>query len=65
MLNENFRNVTFDERVKESCFQLGYEDPVVVQSMYIFKNPGIGGIGMCHTFIKEFLNKYPSDDLYL
>ncbi|KAF2879065.1 hypothetical protein ILUMI_27100 [Ignelater luminosus] len=58
VLNEDFRKVTFDERVKESCFQLGYEDPVVVQSMYIFKNPGIGGIVTPHQD-STFLNTEP------
>lgn len=46
-LNDTFRKFTFDERVKEVAFQLGFEAPAVVQSMYIFKNPGIGGEGMC------------------
>lgn len=41
--NKVFRKITFDERVKETCFQLGMDDPVIVQSMYIFKNPQIGG----------------------
>lgn len=44
-LNGTFRKITLDERVKEACFQLGYEDPAIVQSMYIFKNPGIGSEG--------------------
>lgn len=44
-LNPEFRKITFDERVKEACFQLGLVDPAVVQSMYIFKNPGIGSEG--------------------
>lgn len=44
-LNDTFRRITFDERVKEVVFQLGYEEPAVVQSMYIFKNPKIGGEG--------------------
>lgn len=46
--NNQFRKITFDERVKEACFQLGFADPAVVQSMYIFKNPGIGGIVTPH-----------------
>lgn len=44
-LNDTFRGVTFDERVKEVAFQLGFEEPAVVQSMYIFKNPKVGGEG--------------------
>jgi len=53
-LHPTFRKVTFCERVKEVCFQLGMEDPVVVQSMYIYKNPGIGSEVIPHqdaTFI--------------
>ncbi|XP_066157081.1 phytanoyl-CoA dioxygenase domain-containing protein 1-like [Euwallacea fornicatus] len=41
-LNPIFRRVTVSEKVKECAFQLGFEDPVIAQSMYIFKNPGIG-----------------------
>ncbi|XP_037082660.1 phytanoyl-CoA dioxygenase domain-containing protein 1-like [Pollicipes pollicipes] len=38
-----FRRVTFSERVR-ACFRaLGFAAPVVAQSMYIFKQPGIGG----------------------
>ncbi|XP_063240998.1 phytanoyl-CoA dioxygenase domain-containing protein 1 homolog isoform X2 [Bacillus rossius redtenbacheri] len=41
-LHPTFRQFTFCEKVKEACFRLGFEDPVIVQSMYIFKNPGTG-----------------------
>ncbi|KAF5289130.1 hypothetical protein FQR65_LT02019 [Abscondita terminalis] len=41
--NKIFRKITFDERVKETCFQFKMADPVILQSMYIFKNPQIGG----------------------
>ncbi|TGZ58413.1 Phytanoyl-CoA dioxygenase domain-containing protein 1-like protein [Temnothorax longispinosus] len=41
-LHPTFKKYTFDERVKEVAFQLDYEEPVVCQSMYIYKNPGIG-----------------------
>jgi len=40
---ETFKNVTFSDRVKEFCWQLGYKRPAIPQSMYIYKNPGIGG----------------------
>ncbi|XP_054273261.1 phytanoyl-CoA dioxygenase domain-containing protein 1 homolog isoform X2 [Macrosteles quadrilineatus] len=53
-LHPTFRKVTFCERVKEVCYQLGMEDPVVVQSMYIYKNPGIGSEVVPHqdsTFV--------------
>lgn len=38
-----FAKVTMSNRVKEVCWQLGFQTPAVAQSMYIFKNPGIGG----------------------
>ncbi|XP_035226695.1 phytanoyl-CoA dioxygenase domain-containing protein 1-like isoform X2 [Stegodyphus dumicola] len=41
--NSSFKKVTFDSKVKELLQQFGYKDPVVVQSMYIFKHPEIGG----------------------
>ncbi|PNF32040.1 Phytanoyl-CoA dioxygenase domain-containing protein 1 [Cryptotermes secundus] len=41
-LNPTFKKHTFSEKVKETCFQLGLVEPVIVQSMYIFKNPGVG-----------------------
>ncbi|XP_018044653.1 PREDICTED: phytanoyl-CoA dioxygenase-like [Atta colombica] len=41
-LHPTFKKFTFDERVKEIAFQLNYEEPMVCQSMYIYKNPGIG-----------------------
>lgn len=45
-LHPTFRKITFGEKVKEACFQLGMEDPVLVQSMYIYKNPGVGSEGI-------------------
>ncbi|XP_075229764.1 phytanoyl-CoA dioxygenase domain containing 1 isoform X2 [Lycorma delicatula] len=41
-LHPSFYNITFSEKVKETCFRLGMQEPLVVQSMYIYKNPGIG-----------------------
>lgn len=40
---EPFRGVTNSERVKEVCRALGLDTPAVAQSMYIYKNPGVGG----------------------
>lgn len=56
-LNGTFRTITLDERVKEVCFQLGYDDPAIVQSMYIFKNPGIGSEG---KIMMIFIRKSPT-----
>lgn len=43
--NETFKKITFSERIKEICWQLGFRHPAVPQSMYIYKNPGVGGEG--------------------
>ncbi|KAL1516624.1 hypothetical protein ABEB36_000510 [Hypothenemus hampei] len=48
VLNPVFRKVSLSEKVKECAFQLGYQDPAIVQSMYIFKNPGISSEVMSH-----------------
>lgn len=47
-LNPTFKKYTFCEKVKETCFQLGLVEPVIVQSMYIFKNPGVGSEVTAH-----------------
>lgn len=38
-----FKNVTHSPKVQELSRKLDFKQPVVVQSMYIFKQPGIGG----------------------
>ncbi|XP_064324937.1 phytanoyl-CoA dioxygenase domain-containing protein 1 isoform X2 [Phalacrocorax carbo] len=38
-----FKQITHSSKVQELGRKLGLEKPVVVQSMYIFKQPGIGG----------------------
>ncbi|XP_053552002.1 phytanoyl-CoA dioxygenase domain-containing protein 1 isoform X2 [Bombina bombina] len=38
-----FRHVTHSAKVQEIAHRLGLVKPVIVQSMYIFKQPGIGG----------------------
>uniref|UniRef100_A0A803V7I7 Phytanoyl-CoA dioxygenase domain-containing protein 1 n=1 Tax=Ficedula albicollis TaxID=59894 RepID=A0A803V7I7_FICAL len=38
-----FKQITHSPKVQELGRELGLERPVVVQSMYIFKQPGIGG----------------------
>ncbi|XP_043678788.1 phytanoyl-CoA dioxygenase domain-containing protein 1 homolog isoform X2 [Vespula pensylvanica] len=47
-LHPTFKKYTFDERVKEAAFQLDYIEPAVCQSMYIYKNPGIGSEVIMH-----------------
>ncbi|XP_036213417.2 uncharacterized protein Phyhd1 isoform X3 [Bactrocera oleae] len=43
-----FNKITFSNRVKEVCWQLNFNKPAVCQSMYIYKNPGIGGEVISH-----------------
>ncbi|TRY95062.1 hypothetical protein DNTS_004692 [Danionella cerebrum] len=38
-----FKRVTHSAPVQNLCKKLGLIDPVILQSMYIFKQPGIGG----------------------
>lgn len=42
-LDQDFELVSYDVRVAKICRDLGMELPKVVQSMYIFKQPFIGG----------------------
>ncbi|XP_046846877.1 phytanoyl-CoA dioxygenase domain-containing protein 1-like isoform X2 [Xenia sp. Carnegie-2017] len=42
-LNPTFKKITFDERVKATIRSLGFKKPSICQSMYIFKQPRIGG----------------------
>lgn len=58
VLNPAFRKVTFDNKVKEIAKSLKLEDPVICQSMYIFKQPGIGGEVLPHQDA-TFLNTTP------
>lgn len=43
-----FRKFTFDNRIRELCWQLGFQRPAVAQSMYMFKNPGLGASVSSH-----------------
>ncbi|KAK5842493.1 phytanoyl-CoA dioxygenase isoform X2 [Gossypium arboreum] len=38
-----FKEFSCSEKVSSLLFSLGYKKPVIIQSMYIFKQPGIGG----------------------
>ena len=46
--NDVFRKYSFSDKVKNLVAALGYQDPVLPQSMYIFKQPGIGGAVTSH-----------------
>lgn len=43
--NPVFRSISFSSKVKALVKEIGFVDPAIVQSMYIFKNPEIGGEG--------------------
>lgn len=58
-----FKKYTFSEKVKEIAFQLELIEPAVCQSMYIYKNPGIGSEGnktiifsFCYSFFLLCVN---------
>lgn len=63
MKNEVFKGITFSNKVKTLIRQLGYKQPVVPQSMYIFKNGSkIGGPVVPHKD-GSFLYTEPDLDL--
>ncbi|KAM7304712.1 phytanoyl-CoA dioxygenase domain-containing protein 1 isoform X2 [Ixodes scapularis] len=72
-LNPVFKSVSFSEKVKQLVKEVGFKDPAIVQSMYIFKNPGIGGEVTPHqdaTFLYTEPNKliglwFPLEDATL
>lgn len=44
-LHPTFATYTYNDKVISVCRALGLVKPVVLQSMYIYKNPGIGSEG--------------------
>lgn len=46
-----FKEVSFGPTVEQACRLLGLEAPVILQSMYIFKNPRIGSPGKINKCI--------------
>jgi len=53
-VNPIFNAFTRQQKLKDLTDELGVTNPLIVQSMYIFKQPGIGGIVVPHqdsTFI--------------
>ncbi|XP_054165721.1 phytanoyl-CoA dioxygenase domain-containing protein 1-like [Oppia nitens] len=47
-LDPTFKRVTFGDKVKQLVRELDFAEPRVAQSMYIFKNPEIGGLFIPH-----------------
>jgi len=48
-LDPAFERFSHTPALAELCADLGYEDPAILQSMYIFKQPRIGGEVTSHT----------------
>ena len=57
-LNPVFRRFTFNEKFKQLAMAIGLKDPVIVQSMIIFKNPKIGGEVVEHQDA-SYLHTFP------
>ena len=57
-LNEIFKKVTFTDRIKNILKNINFVDPVIVQSMIIFKNPKVGSEVTAHKDA-EFLFTQP------
>jgi len=47
-LDEKFINFSKNEDLDNIAKAIGFEDPLLLQSMYIFKQPKIGGEVVCH-----------------
>lgn len=47
-LDPVFKKYSRDSRISDICYQLGFKKLGLVQSMYIFKQPGIGAEVQCH-----------------
>lgn len=50
-LNPVFKEVTFNEKVQGIFKSLNFKKPIICQSMYIFKQPFIGGEGDDQIFL--------------
>jgi phytanoyl-CoA hydroxylase len=48
-LDPVFEQFSHSEAIGDVAAGIGMDDPVVLQSMYIFKQPNIGGEVVCHT----------------
>ncbi|XP_067144443.1 phytanoyl-CoA dioxygenase domain-containing protein 1-like [Centruroides vittatus] len=62
LCNDVFKKFTFSRKVKDLLKKLGFVDPVVTQSMYIFKHPRIGAEVIPHQDA-TFLHTVPDSNL--
>ncbi|KAF1755804.1 hypothetical protein GCK72_012254 [Caenorhabditis remanei] len=61
-LDSTFKKMTFNTKIQKIFKEIGYQEPEVVQSMYIFKKPKIGGAVTGHAD-STFLRVDPIDHL--
>ena len=47
-MDETFAQFSHTRELAEIAASLGYQEPLIAQSMYIFKQPNIGGEVVCH-----------------
>lgn len=47
-LDEDFEKISYEGRIGSICEELGMDKPLLAQSMYIFKQPRIGGVVNAH-----------------
>ena len=59
-LNEVFSRFSRTPELAALVSQLGYREPLLLQSMYIFKQPGIGGEVVCHQDATFLYTEPPS-----
>jgi phytanoyl-CoA hydroxylase len=59
-LDPVFQNFSRSEKLNQFATAIGFEDSLLLQSMYIFKQPNIGGEVTCHQD-STFLYTEPSD----
>jgi phytanoyl-CoA hydroxylase len=59
-LNPEFSAFSRDPRLARLVGDLGIREPLLLQSMYIFKQPGIGGEVVCHTDSTYLYTEPPS-----
>ena len=59
-LDPTFARFARSEKIKQLAAAIGFEDSLLLQSMYIFKHPNIGGEVACHQD-STFLYTEPTD----
>ena len=53
--DEVFKDFCNDPRIKSIVSQLGYQKPTVIQTMFIFKPPRIGGAVLAHQGMSNYI----------